>query len=149
MIVKSFYNYLIENNSNIKTKEDILSVVNKYYAYHRSNSDSITTFNTLNDVEVVGNKTVKGYGVYFNFDKHIYDNKGKYLYYCALSIINPYITNDQLYSAIITPEKKAELDKNGFDSVVLVRKDEIVEIVVFDNSKISIEKIEELSPKVL
>lgn len=124
------------------TKKDVIEYVSKYYAYHRTNNKSITKFKLLNDVEVVGGKKVKGYGVYFNFEKDLYKHKGKYLFSCALSIKNPFITQDQIYSAIITHEKKSDLYKKGFDSVVLVRNEKIVEVVCFKNSQIQIEGID-------
>ncbi len=91
-----------------------------------------------------GSKKV-AYGVYFSFDKNSYKHVGKYLYVCALTIKNPYITENQFYSTIITKDKKTELYKNKFDSVVLVRENKIVEIVCFLNSQIKIHEIWDMS----
>lgn len=59
----------------------------------------------------------------------------------ALDIKNPYITEDQIYSAIITKDKKDELTKNGFDSVVLFSKGKIIELIAFKKSQIKISDI--------
>ena len=123
-------------------KKEVLQIVNKYYAYHRTNNKSIKSFKLVNDVVVVGGKKVKAYGVYFNFDKDSYNNKGKYVYSCALNIKNPFITSDQIYTALITKEKKQELYKNRFDSVVLIINNKIIEIVCFTNAQIVISDIE-------
>ena len=124
------------------TKKEVLQHIDKYYAYHRTNTKSITKFKLLNEVEVVGGKKVIGYGVYFNFEKDLYKHKGKYLFSCALSIKNQFVTQDQIYTAIITHEKITELYQKGFDSVVLVRNEKIAEVVVFKNSQIQIESVE-------
>jgi hypothetical protein len=123
------------------TKKEVLETVGKYYAYHRTNNKSITSFKLINDVEVVGGKKVKGYGVYFNFDKNLYQNKGKYLFSCALTIKNPFITDDQIYTALITKEKKEQLYKKGFDSVVLFRSNKIIEVICFTNAQIVISEV--------
>lgn len=123
------------------TKAQVLGVVNKYYAYHRSNDDSITKFKLVNNVETLGGHNT-GYGVYFNFDKKAYEFKGKYLYVCALTIKNPFITESQLYSALITKDRKDDLRSQGYDSVALVRNNTIVEVICFSNSQIEIIEIE-------
>ena len=123
------------------TKKEVLEIIANYYAYHRTNNKSITSFNLINDVEVVGGKKVKGYGVYFNFDKNLYEHKGKYLFSCALTVKNPFITDNQIYTALITKEKKKQLYKKGYDSVVLVRNNKIIEVVCFTNAQIIISEV--------
>lgn len=122
------------------TQEEVLVLCNKYYFYHRSNVPYIKKFKVISKVKVVGNKTVTGYGAYFNLNKNTYSHKGEYLYSAALTVNNPYVTFDQVYSAIITKEKKDWLYKNGFDSVALIRNNELVEVVVFKNSQIELEE---------
>jgi hypothetical protein len=123
------------------TKKEVLETVGRYYAYHRTNNKSIISFKLINDVEVVGGKKIIGYGVYFNFDKLLYQHKGKYLLSCALSIKNPFITDDQVYTALITKEKKSQLYKKGFDSVVLVMNNKIIEVICFTNAQIEIVEV--------
>jgi hypothetical protein len=123
------------------SKKEIIDYVNKYYFYHRSNDKNITKFILINYIETVSGQKIKAFGVYFNLEKDLYKHKGKYLYSAALSIKNPFITTDQIYSAIITEDKKKKLIASKFDSVVLIRNDKIAEIVVFNNSQISIESI--------
>lgn len=121
-------------------KKDILELTNNFYVYHRSNS-KVDNFKLINEINTVGGSKIKAYGVYFNFDKNLYKNKGKFLHSVALDIKNPYITEDQIYSAIITKDKKDELTKNGFDSVVLVSKGKIIELIAFKKSQIKISDI--------
>ena len=139
------------------TKKEVLEHISKYYAYHRTNINTIKLFRVINNVEVTGwDKNwkyvkcknfegqchyKKGYGVYFNFNTNTYLFKGKYVYSCILKIKNPYITTDQIYSALITRDKKRELYKKGFDSVVLVRDNEIAEVVCFTNAQIVISEV--------
>lgn len=123
------------------TKKEVLEVIGMYYAYHRTNNKSIKSFKLINDVEVMCGKKVKGYGVYFNFDKNLYQNKGKYIFSCALTAKNPFIMDDQIYTALITKEKKKQLYKKGFDSVVLVRNNKIIEVICFTNAQIVISDV--------
>lgn len=122
-------------------KKQVLEYINKYFLYHRSNSKNIKNFNLSNEIKLINGKTIKSYGVYFNFDKYLYKNKGEYIYNCIVNIKNPFITNDQFFSAIIDLDKKKDLYKKGYDSVVLVSKNEIREVVCFTNSQIKIESI--------
>jgi hypothetical protein len=123
-------------------KKDVLDIVNKYYAYHVSNK-RFRKFSITNKIKTLSTLEITAYGCYLNFDKSLYAYKGRYLYICVLTIKNPYITTDQFYSAIITKEKKKELDAKGYDSVVLVRGNNIVEVVCFKNSQIEIHEIHE------
>lgn len=123
------------------TKKEVIGIVNKYYAYHTTNNKSISKFKLSNKVKTLAGTYVVAYGVYFNYDKKLYAKKGKYIYVCALNIKNPFITNNQIYSSLITKEEKSKLYSLGYDSVVLVMDKNIVEVVCFTNSQIEIHDI--------
>jgi len=123
------------------TKKEVLNIVNNFYAYHISKRNDIKKFQVVNNVTLLDNSVRKACGVYFTFKKADYKWKGDYIYVCSLTIKNPYITKDQFFSSWISKEKKTALYENGYDSVVLVRNNEIVEVVCFTNAQIKIEKI--------
>lgn len=120
------------------TKKQVLDTVNKYYAYHRSSIRHNGKFKLINKVATLSGHAATAYGAYFNYDKKLYAHRGRYLYTCAITIKNPYITTDQIYSALITRQKKSELYKKGYDSVVLVMFGEIIEVVCFTNKQIEL-----------
>lgn len=125
------------------TKKQVIDFVNTYYGYHIGKTKVSKKFKLISSIQTPAG-WVTGYGVYFNFDKTTYKHKGGYLHAAALHIKNPFITSDQLYSALISYQAKRDLYKKGYDSVVLVKKDKIVEIVVFTNAQISVEQIDKL-----
>jgi len=103
--------------------------------YHTTKAKNISEFKTSGEIETLGGK-VKNEGAYFTPIKGEYANKGGYEYAVQISIKNPYITTDQIESAIISPEKRADLISKGHDGVILMRNGKPAEYVVFDKSQI-------------
>ena len=107
-------------------------------AYHVSNTEGIKEFNTEGEIEVVGGKKVRNYGVYFSPTRGDNKHKGEVEYEAEIDMQNPFITEDQIYSAIITKEKLDDLKSKGYDGVILMRKGKPIEYVVFDNKQIKL-----------
>jgi hypothetical protein len=107
--------------------------------YHTTTAENIKEFRTSGEIETLGGK-VKNEGAYFTPNKGEYTNKGGKEYAVQISIKNPYITTDQTESAIISPEKKAELVSKGHDGVILMRNGKPAEYIVFDKSQIKSEQ---------
>ncbi len=103
--------------------------------YHTSKVGNISEFKTSGEIETLAGK-VKNEGAYFTPTKGEYAHKGGKEYAVQISIKNPYITTDQIESAIISPEKKAELVSKGHDGVILMRDGKPAEYIVFDKSQI-------------
>jgi hypothetical protein len=108
--------------------------------YHTTTAENIQEFRTSGEIETLGGK-VKNEGAYFTPNKGEYANKGGNEYAVQISIKNPYITTDQKESAIISPEKKAELVSKGHDGVILMRNGKPAEYIVFDKSQIKSESL--------
>lgn len=106
--------------------------------YHTTNVKNIKEFKTSGEIETLGGR-VKNEGAYFTPKKGEYANKGGEEYAVQISIKNPYITTDQIESAIISPKKKAELVSKGHDGVILMRNGKAAEYIVFDKSQIKLE----------
>jgi len=103
--------------------------------YHTTNAENIGEFKTSGEIETLAGK-VKNEGAYFTPNKGEYAHKGGNEHEVQISIKNPYITTDQIESAIISPEKKADLISKGHDGVILMRNGKPAEYIVFDKSQI-------------
>ncbi len=103
--------------------------------YHSSNEQNIENFKTKGEIETAAGK-VENYGIYFTPNKGEYNHKGSKEYEVKISIKKPYITKDQLFSAVITKEKYDKLISDGYDGVILERNGKPDEYIVFDNSQI-------------
>jgi len=108
--------------------------------YHTTTAKNIQEFRTSGEIETLGGK-VKNEGAYFTPNKGEYAHKGGKEYAVQISIKNPYITTDQIESAIISPEKKSELVSKGHDGVILMRNGNPAEYIVFDKFQIKSESL--------
>jgi hypothetical protein len=134
----------VESTGKAFTAEGGNKVVNEkgepITVYHTTTAENIQEFRTSGEIETLGGK-VKNEGAYFTPNKGEYANKGGKEYAVQISIKNPYITTDQIESAIISPKKKAELVSKGHDGVILMRNGKPAEYIVFDKSQIKSESL--------
>jgi hypothetical protein len=99
----------------------------------------INIFRVKGKIKTLAND-IDNYGVYFSKKNEYVSFKGNKIYACFLRILNPYIVQDQFWSAIITQEKYQFILENHFDGVILNRfgNDFYSETIVFSSNQIKL-----------